>query len=235
MAMSPQVQVPINKICHPPAKPDPSPIAVPYHHDLELERLFDTPRGSLVIVREFFQSKGRPVLARQLDSADQFLEVLSVRFCHTSQVTPDETRHILLLFLQQLYDSIHHYIALECDSESVAAMERSPVHGLTMIPHDQVGGFFEKEAQKLRLSDDMIERIEQFVDILHHQITRKTRNTSPKERIVERVKFWSDQIDALSHYTFRELGDDVVESVDHALKGIREVLDMRELGSVPLE
>jgi hypothetical protein len=124
-----------------------------------------------------------------------------------------------------LYESTRHYIVLECDSEPI----------VTGGPHSpgQISVSLEKEVQTLRLSDDMIERIEQHTKTLHREITRKTRNTSPKERIVETVGFWMAEIDALSHYAFPELGDDVAESVDHALKGIREVLDIRELGYIP--
>jgi hypothetical protein len=194
--------------------------------DADLDRLFDAPRASLVTIQEYFQSNGRPVLARQLVSANQFLEILSARFCHAAHVAPDETRHLLLLFLRELYEAIRHYIVLECDPEPV-------VTGGPLSP-GLVSVSLEKEVQKLRLSEDMIGRIDQHVNSLHREVTRKTRNTSPKERIVETVKFWIYQIEALSHYAFPELGDDVAESVNVALKGIREVLDMRELGYVPL-
>jgi hypothetical protein len=214
---------------HRPEQPHLHADAASFHPNPDLDQLFDAPRASLLTIQEFFQSKSRPVLARQLVSANQFLEILSTRFGHGSRVMPDESRHLVLLFLRELYESIRHYIVLECDSEPV-------VTGVVSAPHTlspgQVSISLDKEVQKLRLSDDMIERIEQFVNTLHREVTRKTRNTSPKERVVETVKFWIDQIDALSRYAFPELGDDVVESVNHALKGIREVLDMRELGSV---
>jgi hypothetical protein len=160
------------------------------------------PTNIALTIQDFFQLKRRPVLARQVVSAKQYLEILSAWFFHGSNATPDESRH-LLLFLGEMYESRRYYIALECDPESLVAESPSSAH--TLSP-GEVSVPFEKKVQKARLSDDMIERIEQFVNsTLHGKIARKTRNTSPKERVVETVKFWIDQIDALSHYSFPRL------------------------------
>lgn len=206
-------------------------VGLPYHHNFDLQELFDTCRVSLAEIQEFFQSTvRRPVLARRLTAADQCLETVSNRFCHTSGVLPEETRYLLVLFLQQLYDSMQHYITLECPPSDGSATQRpAALVGLTVIPHGQVRMSFEKQVQGLRLSEDMIDRIETFVNGLHRQITRTTRNTSPKERIAEMVEFWVDELVALSHYAFPEVNEDVADTVEHALKWIRDTLDMREL------
>ena len=207
-------------------------VGIPYHHNLDLQQLFDTSRTSLIEIEHFFQlNAGRPILARRLILADQSLERLTNRFCHTSSAVPDEISYLLVLFLQQLYELTSDYVSLECPpSDSPFSLPPDVLAGLTAIPQGQVSLSFEKQVQGLRrLSENLLDRIEEFVHGLHRQITRATRNTSPKERMVEMVEFWVAQLVALSLYAFPKLMDDVSDSVDHALKGIREVLDMREL------
>jgi len=207
-------------------------VGVPYHHNLDLQQLLDASRTSLTQIQQFFQlNAGRPILARRLILADQSLERVTTRFCHTSRVLSDETRYLLVLFLQQLHDSIHHYISLECPpSDALFSLRPDVLAGPTTIPRGQVTLSFQKQVEGLRrLSEDMIDRIDAFVNSLHQHIARTTRNTSPKERIVEMVEFWVAELVALSLYAFPELTDDVSDTVDHALKAIRQVLDTREL------
>ena len=73
---------------------------------------------------------------------------------------------------------------------------------LTRIPHGQVNISIEKLVEELDLSEDETERIDEFIYRRHRRIAIATENTSPLERIVTATEMWTDQLVALTLYTF---------------------------------
>src|SRR5271170_5528093 len=112
---------------------------IPYHHNLDLQQLFDTCRVCVYAVEQSLHtSTQRPVLFRRLEEVDDTLKSIAIQFC-TPQI-PDNCGYLLVLILQQIYESLRHYIETRCSpvSDVIEFTSEADIVVLKMIPHGQV-------------------------------------------------------------------------------------------------
>ena len=211
---------------------------IPYHHNLDLQQLFDTCRVCVFAIEQALHSSSqRPVVFRRLEEVDDTLKSIAAQFCSPPSSVSNRSSYLLILILQQVYESLRHYIETRCSpvSNVIEFSSDTGVVVLKMIPHGQVHVSIEKLAEKLDITDDEADQLEEFVYQLHRRIVRETRYTSPLERIVSATEMWTDQFVALSLYSFSRTKVHVPDSVRSALNNVREVLEMRDLQYSPLK
>jgi len=204
---------------------------VPYHHNLDLQQIFDTCRVYVAAVEQSLQAaRHRPVLSRRLDAVDEALKSISEQFCSTKDV-PDEASYVFILLLQKLYELLRQHVHVE-GPQVTSVINVSPSGNpvvLTVIPHGQVHVSLEKLVEALHITNDTVERTNEFVYRLHRRIMRSTTNTSPLERVVSAAELWTDQLRALAIYSGLSKPKSISASVQFALSDIEHLLEMREI------
>jgi len=211
---------------------------IPYHHNLDLQQLFDTCRVCVFAVEQSLRSSTeRPVLFRRLEEVDDTLKSVATQFSTPPTKVSDNCAYLLILVLQQVYESLRHYIETRCSpvSNVIEFTSEAGIVVLKMIPHGQVHVSIEKLAELLDITDDEADQLEEFVYQLHRRIVRETKYTSPLERIVSATEMWTDQFLALSLYSFPRAKIHLPDSVRSALNTVKEVLEMRDLQYYPLK
>jgi len=203
---------------------------IPYHHNLDLQQLFDTCRVCVFAVEQSLQtSSQRPVLFRRLEEVDDTIKSIASQFSNPE--IPDNCGYLLVLILQQVYETLRHYIETRC-SPAANVIEFSSESGivvLKMMPHGQVHVSIEKLAERLAVTDDEAGQLEEFVYQLHRRIVRETKYTSPLERIVSATEMWTEQFVALSLYCFPRAKIHIPDSVKTSLDAVKAVVEMRDL------
>ena len=205
---------------------------IPYHHNLDLQQLFDTCRVCVFAVEQSLHSTTqRPVLFRRLEEVDDTLKSIAAQFSNPPAKVSDTCSYLLILVLQQVYETLRHYIETRCPpvSNVIEFSSESGIVVLNVIPHGQVHVSIEKLAERLDITDDEADQLEEFVYQLHRRIVRETKYTSPLERIVSATERWTDQFVAISLYSFPRAKVHLPDSVRSALNTVRQVLEMRDL------
>lgn len=207
---------------------------IPYHHNLDLQQLFDTCRVCVYAVEQSLHtSTQRPVLFRRLEELDDILKSIATQFS-TAQV-PDYYAYLLVLVLQRVYETLRQYIETRCSpvSDVIEFTSEAGIVVLKMIPHGQVHVSIEKLVEQLDITDDEASQLEEFVYQLHRRIVRETKYTSPLDRVVSSTEMWTDQFVALSLYSFPRTKMHLHDSIKASLSAIKEVLEMRDLQYFP--
>ena len=210
---------------------------IPYHYNLDLQQLFDTCAVCVFAVEESLRSSTeRPVLFRRLEEVNDTLKTVATQFSTPIATVSDNCKYLLILVLQQVYESLRHYIETRCSpvSNVIEFTSEGGIVVLKLIPHGQVHVSIEKLAELLDITEDEADQLEEFVYQLHRRIVRETKYTSPLERIVSATEMWMDQFVALSLYSFPRAKIHLPESVKSALDTVKEVLEMRDLQYHPL-
>ncbi len=206
-------------------------VGIPYHHNFDLQQLFDTCRVCITAVEQSLQSTlHRPVLSRRLDTADESFKSVSAGFSSSDNI-PDHSSYLLIIILKEVYELLRDHVEKNCPTIS-NIIEFSAAEGiiiLTRIPRGQVHISIEKLVEQLDLSEDETEQIDEFIYRLHRRIGLATDNTSPLERIVRATELWTDQLVALTLFTFPHPTSGLTDSVKVALERIKFLLAKKEL------
>lgn len=199
----------------------------PHNHKFDLQQFFDTCRGCVFTIAQSLQIQ-RPVLYRRLDAVNDTLQSLSSDFCSASRL-PDNCAYLLIVVLQK----IHEIVRNEIDSSDTIEPSVFPTAAgstpFTILGHGELHVLIEGLVDSLNVSEDEVERIEEYVFRVQRYIHRATRHTSPLERLVSQAESWNDQLIALSLYTFHRHSFRLSDSVILAQERIKTLLDMRDL------
>ena len=209
-------------------------VSIPYHHNFDLQQLFDTCRVCITAVEQSLQSAlHRPVLSRRLDTVDESFKAVSAEFSSNVEV-PDNSSYLLIIILKEVYEQLRDFVENNCPQISNVIEFSSPegIAVLTRIPHGQVSISIEKLVEELDLSEEETERIDEFIYRRHRRITLATENTTLLERIVKATEMWTEQLVALTLYTFPQQTSGLTAPVKVALERIKFLLAERELLSV---
>lgn len=206
-------------------------VSIPYHHNFNLQQLFDTCRVCITAVEQSLQSTlHRPVLSRRLDTVDESFKSISAEFSSNADV-PDNSSYLLIIILKEVYELLRYHVEKNCPPISNVIEFSAPggIVILTRIPHGQVNISIEKLVEELDLSEEETERLDEFIYRRHRRIAIATENTSPLERIVTATEMWTDQLVALTLYTFPRHTNGMTNSVKIAFERIKFLFAEKEL------
>ena len=85
-------------------------VSVPYHHNFDLQQLFDTCRVCITAVEQSLQSAlHRPVLSRRLDTVDESFKSVSAEFSSNVDI-PDNSSYLLIIILKEVYELLRDHV-----------------------------------------------------------------------------------------------------------------------------
>jgi len=155
---------------------------VPYHHNFDLQQLFDTCRVYIIdLEQRFWSNVYSPALSQRLKVPKEVLKTVSAHFCCSDDIS-DESSYILVLMLQKMYELLRH--AVDFNSSQTGIIDISPPDPpefLTVIPHGQVHISLEKLAENHMSPKTSQNVLRSFSFIFNDRLSDWQRNSARKK------------------------------------------------------
>ena len=187
--------------------------AIPYHHNLELEQVFDSCHSYIALVRE---SSGTESILSHIDFLDETLQWCSTQLTSNRDIAPSCSL-LLILILQELYEVLRRFV----DLESLTIKQDSA----SVVPPGQVLVSLEKLAEHLDVPVVDREKIEKYMFRLQGEVHHAIEAMVSLKKVVIAAEIWCNQLAALTLYCYPRYLRSVKDSTKMAFEEVKRLFE----------